>query len=271
MKNLNLCEISPRTLKRWKAAGAPLEDDARLRTWLAGRKNLPQSIRDQLGAIVSTDGDSVPVVSNGADGGAAAALRRLEREEVAAYGRLQNAIAAGDTLAAKSERDAWLKVSESLRKYDLAIEQARREAGELMPRAEVENLISFFVGVAPLICHEEGEMLAGQLAGATERPIYEAVRGLMTLRFFETLARWAEGTGRGALVAIVKKIIREADWTLDNAAARLEGSGVDLGEHKPSVEKIRLAGIAGTARKRHFAPLRFKGLREGGCNGRGIA
>lgn len=240
---LNLTLVSPRTLKRWKAQGAPLEDDSRLRAWLAGRKNLPQSIIAQLGDTMSADGDSVPIVSNDGDGGAAAALRRLEREEVSAYGRLQAAIGSGDPLAAKSERDAWLKVSESLRKYDLAIEQARREAGELMPRAEVEDLISFFVGVAPLLCHEEGEQLAGQLAGATEWPIYDAIRGLMTLKFFETLARWAEGTGRGALVAIVKKQIREADWTLYDAAARLERSGVDLGKHKPSVEKIRLAGL----------------------------
>jgi len=243
MKTLDLTSVSPRTLKRWKAQGAPLGDDSRLRAWLAGRKNLPQSIIAQLGDTMSADGDSVPIVSNDGNGGAAAALRRLEREEVSAYGRLQSAIASGDPLAAKSERDAWLKVSESLRKYDLAIEQARREAGELMPRAEVEGLISFFVGCAPLLSHEEAEQLAGQLAGSTEWPIYSAVRGLMTLKFFETLARWAEGTGRGTLVAIVKKIIRGADWTLYDAAARLERSGVNLGEHKPSVEKIRLAGL----------------------------
>lgn len=34
MKTLDLTSVSPRTLKRWKAQGAPLGDDSRLRAWL---------------------------------------------------------------------------------------------------------------------------------------------------------------------------------------------------------------------------------------------
>ena len=33
----------------------------------------------------------------------------------------------------------WLKISESLRKYDLLIEQSRRDSGQLVPRAEAEQ------------------------------------------------------------------------------------------------------------------------------------
>jgi hypothetical protein len=74
--------------------------------------------------------------------GAARALERLEAEEASLFMAYETAKADGDALEIKLARDAWLKTSESLRKFDLLIEAARREAGELVPRKDVETYLS---------------------------------------------------------------------------------------------------------------------------------
>jgi len=73
--------------------------------------------------------------------GASAALTRLESEEARLFGLLKEAETTGDVLEVKAARDAWLKVSESLRKFDLIVESAKRELGETVPRAHVEELL----------------------------------------------------------------------------------------------------------------------------------
>ena len=73
--------------------------------------------------------------------GAASALERLEAEEASLFTAYEAAKTGGDALEIKIARDAWLKCSESLRKFDLLIEAARRETGELVPRAHVEALL----------------------------------------------------------------------------------------------------------------------------------
>ena len=70
--------------------------------------------------------------------GAPAALDRLAVEEARLYREMEEA----DSAAARSmARGEWLKVSEQLRRHDLAVEEARRGAGELIPRAEVEKML----------------------------------------------------------------------------------------------------------------------------------
>lgn len=219
MKTLDLASVSPRTLKRWKAQGAPMADDFRLRAWLAGRKNLPQSIRDQLGGIVSENRTESPVVSND-DGGAAAALSRLESEELRAYARLQGAIASGDPLTIKAERDGWLKISESLRRYDLLVEQSRRDAGELMPMSQVRELIRAWIGWVPLGNRQEAEELAGAMEGRTAVEIYEGIRRLLNRHFFERLTGWIENTKYEALAGIIRAEM-DASWQAQNAKNKL--------------------------------------------------
>jgi hypothetical protein len=69
--------------------------------------------------------------------GAARALDRLEAEEAGLFAAYEKAKAGKDALEIKIARDAWLKTSESLRKFDLLVAAARREVGELVPRADV--------------------------------------------------------------------------------------------------------------------------------------
>ncbi len=70
--------------------------------------------------------------------GAVSALRRLETEEARLFGLTKKAESSGDAFESKAARDAWLKVSESLRRFDLIVAQSKREIGEMVARKDVE-------------------------------------------------------------------------------------------------------------------------------------
>jgi hypothetical protein len=58
----------------------------------------------------------------------------LEASEETAYRRLQVALERGDPFAVQAAQDFWLKCSETLRRLDLAVELARRDAEEQVPK-----------------------------------------------------------------------------------------------------------------------------------------
>lgn len=78
--------------------------------------------------------------------GAVHALKRLEREEGRQYARLKKAEAGRDPFEIKSARDGWLKTSELLRRFDILVEMARREAGEFITKASVETWLQNLAG-----------------------------------------------------------------------------------------------------------------------------
>jgi hypothetical protein len=77
--------------------------------------------------------------------GAAAALERLEETEERAHARLLAAMQRGNPVQIEALQDFWLKCSETLRKLDLAVEMARRDAEEQVPKKLAEQ-ISLHVG-----------------------------------------------------------------------------------------------------------------------------
>jgi hypothetical protein len=85
-----------------------------------------------------TNGNGEP--PEGAEG-AAANLKRLEQEELRLFREMEQAADAGNVVTLSSARLAWLKVSESLRKADLAVEAARRDSGTLVPREDAEAFV----------------------------------------------------------------------------------------------------------------------------------
>jgi hypothetical protein len=129
-----------RTLRRWRKAGAPLTDQKAMRTWLATRKHIPAGTA----ALLEATRTSERATSAAQDGkqaeGAANALRRLEQAEARAYTDFKQATASGDEIRIKASRENWLKISESLRRFDLAIEQARRDSGDLVPRDDLRRM-----------------------------------------------------------------------------------------------------------------------------------
>jgi phage terminase Nu1 subunit (DNA packaging protein) len=136
------CDV--RTIRRWKRAHAPLSDERAMRKWLTAQKQVPAGTRAWLNIMAA--GDRSKVLSSALNSklprGAAAALKRLEDAEAAAYDSLQQALTTGDLVEIKLARDAWVKLGDSLRRYDLAVEATRRDAGKLIDREVVERQLN---------------------------------------------------------------------------------------------------------------------------------
>ena len=99
-------------------------------SWLATRKNLPRAVLEKI-KLPAQENVSSPV-SVGVTG-AAQALKRLETTELQAFERMQAAMADGNPLSIRESRESWLRIGGELRKFDLQIEQNRRDAGEFGP------------------------------------------------------------------------------------------------------------------------------------------
>jgi hypothetical protein len=157
---------STRTASRWAREGAPLGDSTRLKRWLASRKNLPaqtkailtEQSRARRAQVVALEPEpDAPKV------GAPAALRRLEQGEDETYRIYRSAISSGDPISIKLALENWLKVGDSLRRYDLLVESNRRDAGELVPRKEIEAHVSAFVHWFKIACRRTVNALAPNL------------------------------------------------------------------------------------------------------------
>lgn len=121
-----------------------MKDEHRMRTWLSARKHVPAGTLTLLEEArrVTRVADAradvrLPV-------GAAAALKRLEQSEARAFAAFRRAAESGDPIETTAARKGWLAISESLRRYDLAVESDRRRSGELLPRVVIESLLSDF-------------------------------------------------------------------------------------------------------------------------------
>jgi hypothetical protein len=174
------CDV--RTIRRWRKAGAPLAGDAAMRTWLLGRAKVPAGTA----AILAAKPGGARAVPPPADKpkakvrpmparpagepvpeGAPEALKRLAGEEARQWTRLRDMEAdpEADPEEIEKVRKNWHRAGGSLRAYDLAIENSRRDAGLLVPRKELEDyakgLVVHFVGSV----YATLEMAAPRLAG----------------------------------------------------------------------------------------------------------
>ncbi len=135
-----------RTIRAWQRLGAPLNDAPKMRAWLAARKSIPPGTRSLLNQQAQElrvqDASAIPAGAP-LPLGAAHALKRLEQAEADAFRALQQAQLTGDPYEVKTTREQWLRTSEALRRADLALEQDRRESGELLPRKNVEAALVY--------------------------------------------------------------------------------------------------------------------------------
>ena len=174
-------KVTVRTVRNWRKEAAPLRDLPALRLWLSARKFLTMEVAPAK-APFRLPPKKTPTADEVA--GVAPALQRLERAEVAAYDALQAALAANDPLAIRAARDNWLRIGDSLRRYDAIVEQSRRDAGQLMPLVELRRCFSLLqlgvrltlrsrgihiandtliAGVLPLLANEEDKWLHDQI------------------------------------------------------------------------------------------------------------
>lgn len=145
-----------RTIWRWVSEGCDLESERSIRAFAEGkelRKSNIQKGRERRAALNGSNGSGAhtperPVLDRLLSGdlpapgarGAAAALQRLEQAEERAYARLLQAMDRGTPFQIQELQDFWLKCSEALRRFDLAVEIARRDSEEQVPKKLAEEL-----------------------------------------------------------------------------------------------------------------------------------
>ena len=166
-----------RTIRRWRKGGAPLGDVKEMHVWLATRKSLPPGtaaiLASRSARVLSAAASAVDTETSGA----ASALRRLETAERACYRMLQSALKSGSPPAIKASRENWLAVGNQLRQYDRQIERDQRDAGELIPRAEVEKHVGHFAFWMRMACRQAASAMLDQVADYPDRVSgFEAIK-----------------------------------------------------------------------------------------------
>jgi hypothetical protein len=147
---------SERTLWRWLSQGLDITNERSIRSFAEGKqlrktnvekayeRLAPASVSNGSGSRASDReqfenlflGELPPLGRRGA----AAALERLEETEERAHARLLAAMQRGNPVQIEAPQDFWLKCSETLRKLDLAVEMARRDAEEQVPKKLAESI-----------------------------------------------------------------------------------------------------------------------------------
>lgn len=169
---------SPFTISRWRNQGAPLADKAAMAQWLAARKNLPTGTRAIL-AKANGAAASAMVADAASDNvsiGAASALRRLEQAEKTTYRLLQTALKSGNPSGIKLARENWLSIGNQLRQYDRQVARDQRDAGELIPRRDIEAHVRHFMKCLRLAGQSAANSMAPRLIGCDAVDLSEAMK-----------------------------------------------------------------------------------------------
>jgi hypothetical protein len=157
------------TLRRWVAQGCDLRNHASVQAWIeknklketnvtksrrrrgTAPKASPHSQRTFSGVFEPVGNGELPPAGKH---GAQHALQRPEFEESQAYQRLRLALQNGTPLEVDSAQSFWLRCSESLRRLDLSVELARRDAEEQIPKrlaSEIATAISDWLRISFMI------------------------------------------------------------------------------------------------------------------------
>ena len=193
-------EKSERTIWRWVAQGCDLASERSIRTFVEAkhlrRPNVQKSYEKLLALGVSdgsrashqaqfenlVSGELPPLGRRGA----AAALRRLEETEERAHARLLTAMERGNPVQIEALQDFWLKCSEALRKLDLAIEMARRDAEEQVPKKLAQDISLFIaewirIAFAQFLSSEARSLMGIKDLGEFKAYAIERFRGILDL------------------------------------------------------------------------------------------
>jgi hypothetical protein len=118
--------------------------------------------------------------------GAAAALARLEETEERAHARLLVAMEKGNPFVIRETQEFWLKCSETLRRLDLAVEIARRDVEERLPKRQAAAVVLYVaewlrIAFAQFLSAESSNLMALKSLGEFEKYAFERFRGILDL------------------------------------------------------------------------------------------
>jgi hypothetical protein len=170
--------VPVRRINRWKKEGCPFDDLASAAVWITQRGKVKVPVLNGKHHAV----DTTDVVK-----GAAAALNRLAEEEAIAFKTFKAVVAdkQAGPLEVASAREQWQELLSPLRQFDLAVEAARRDAGDLVERGVLEAY------AAGLLCHFTGaikgmlESICNRIAGL---PDADAVWQVLSKEYEKALA-----------------------------------------------------------------------------------
>jgi hypothetical protein len=128
------------TIKRYARSCAPMDDPAAMKFFLAAKKDTGRTGKGP-GAKVKTALPDVPPNPD-ALAGAEHTLRRLAEEERQAHARLDAAKASKDPDALKLATELFLKIAESLLRYERGVSQDRRDSGEVLTRSQMTPILT---------------------------------------------------------------------------------------------------------------------------------
>ena len=154
-----------RSIRNYRQEGAPLDNPAAMFAWWASRKNMPRSVATKgLDAIqaafdavigpsvaihspekhvppTAEDSPTASTMQDDLPAGAEHELRWLADLAVEARRNLIRAHKGGNPVVQKQALDSYLKITEGLRKFDNQVATDRRDSGEMITRAQVEQPI----------------------------------------------------------------------------------------------------------------------------------
>lgn len=240
-----------RTIRRWRKAGAPLSNAKAMAQWLTSRRHLPPGTS---AILFGQDAQAVSSIAAAAgcdptERGAAKALHRLEEAERTTYRLLQAALKLGSAPAIKTARENWLAIGDQLRQYDRQVERDRRDAGELVPRSQVERYVATFVHLFRLsIRPAVRRIVVAMRANADDITIRETLREQL---WDNALSVLAMAGSKGAATTL-------PGWFIAAATRDLDGTFADAGEaivaRMQCIEKL-LGIIVGANAKQGLAKL----------------
>jgi hypothetical protein len=161
-----LYNVSYHTAGEWLKKGCPKESGTEQDKWVASQKRTHNKSLDNTTAVNTPVKQHTPQLSD--KSGASQALSRLEAEELFYYNELENAKASGDAMGIRTARDNWLKIGDSLRKYDIALEEARRTSGVSIPKDMVLKVIHRFAQASRVALIKSKQSVAPQLAAESD-------------------------------------------------------------------------------------------------------
>jgi hypothetical protein len=209
---------SERTIWRWVSQGCDLASERSIRAFAEGKqlkKTNVQKARERREALgVSNGSGSRASGRRGFENllfgdlpppgrrGAAAALERLEETEERAHARLLVAMEKGNPFQVQELQDFWLKCSETLRKLDLAIEMARRDAEEQIPKKLAEDLSLFIaewlrIALAQFLSSEASTLMGIKVLDEWKAYAAQRFRGILemtvkaSLKTHSPIPNWA--------------------------------------------------------------------------------
>jgi hypothetical protein len=195
-------ERSERTIWRWVSQGCDLASERSIRAFAEGKQlrktNVEKAHERRVAAKVSngsgsraSDREQFENLFSGelpplGRRGAAAALERLEETEERAHARLLKAMERGNLAQVEAFQDFWLKCSETLRKLDLAVEMARRDTEEQVPKHLAEEISLYIaewlrIAFAQFLSSEAQTLMGIKELGEWKAYAVERFKGILDL------------------------------------------------------------------------------------------